>query len=264
MRTAARRRARLCVARLRATRRSRSRSSFTRCAIRRRSVSSCVSPGPRRPMPPFCRSRWVQPPTRRVAMCFSCASSTCSLPSALRARCAKMSRIRLTRSTTRHSSACSRLRCCTPDSAWSKMTRSAPVSRRCAAISSTLPRPANSAGSGRARRPPRLPTTVAPADVGERRDLGERARRGRRGRNRARRRAPCRRSPDVRTSASSRRSQRAQRAWAVARGCDAQRRVPARTQRGGVRLRLRGDSDAASRPGATARPSRSRACRPSA
>ena len=33
---------------------------------RRRSVSSCVSPGPRRPIPPFCRSRWVQPRTSRV------------------------------------------------------------------------------------------------------------------------------------------------------------------------------------------------------
>src|SRR5436190_17217412 len=45
------------------------------------------------------------------------------------------------------------------------MTRSADESRRWAAISSTLPRPANSAGSGRERRPPRLPTTVAPADL---------------------------------------------------------------------------------------------------
>ena len=58
----------------------------------RRSVSSWVSPGPRKPMPPFCRSRWVQPRTKRVAKCESCASSTCSLPSKLRARCAKISR----------------------------------------------------------------------------------------------------------------------------------------------------------------------------
>ena len=62
-------------------------------------------------------------------MCFSWASSTCSLPSLLRARCAKMSRIRLVRSTTRQPSACSRLRCCTPESGWSKITSSADVSR---------------------------------------------------------------------------------------------------------------------------------------
>ena len=37
-----------------------------RLAISRRSVSSWVSPGPRKPMPPFWRSRWVQPRTRRV------------------------------------------------------------------------------------------------------------------------------------------------------------------------------------------------------
>ena len=64
----ARRRVRLCTAWLRATRARRSFRSFTRSPMSRRSVSSCVSPGPRRPMPPFCRSRWVQPPTRRVAI----------------------------------------------------------------------------------------------------------------------------------------------------------------------------------------------------
>ena len=69
MRTSARRRVRLCTARLRDTRAMRERSTFTRCPIRRRSVSSCVSPGPRKPMPPFCRSRWVQPPARRVERC---------------------------------------------------------------------------------------------------------------------------------------------------------------------------------------------------
>ncbi len=144
---------------------SRDFSILTRVPISRRSVSSCVSPGPRKPMPPVCRSRWVQPRTSRVDRCCSCASSTCSLPSALCARCAKMSRIRLTRSTTRHCSARSRLRCCAPDSAWSKMTRSASVATRRAAISSTLPRPANSAGSGRARRAVTMSATSAPAEA---------------------------------------------------------------------------------------------------
>ena len=53
-------------------------------------------------MPPFCRSRWVQPRTSRVDRCLSWASSTCSLPSKLRARCAKISRMRPARSSTRH------------------------------------------------------------------------------------------------------------------------------------------------------------------
>ncbi len=131
--------------------------------MRRRSVSSCVSPGPRSPMPPVCRSRWVQPRTRRVDRCSSCASSTCSLPSALCARCAKMSRISAVRSTTRQSRARSRLRCCAPESAWSKMTRSDCVAVRSAAISSTLPLPANSAGSGFLRRAVITPATSAPA-----------------------------------------------------------------------------------------------------
>ncbi len=125
MRTAARRRVRPCVARWRSTCERRSFSARTRSPRRRRSVSSCFSPGPRRPMPPFCRSRWVQPPTRRVSWCLTCASSTWSLPSALRARRAKMSRMRLVRSTTRHSSRRSRLRCCAPVSVWLKITRSA-------------------------------------------------------------------------------------------------------------------------------------------
>ena len=81
-----------------------------RLAIKRRSVSNWVSPGPRSPMPPFCRSRWVQPRTSRVARCDSCASSTCSLPSKLRARWAKISKIKPLRSNTRRPVSFSRLR----------------------------------------------------------------------------------------------------------------------------------------------------------
>ena len=54
----------------------RSLSKETRLPSKRRSVSSCFSPGPRKPIPPFWRSRWVQPRTSRVARCWSWASST--------------------------------------------------------------------------------------------------------------------------------------------------------------------------------------------
>jgi len=109
-------RARRITARRRSIPPSLSLSSFTRLPSRRRSVSSWVSPGPRRPIPPRWRSRWVQPRTSRVARCSSCASSTWSLPSWERARWAKMSRMRLLRSTTRAASARSRLRLCPPES----------------------------------------------------------------------------------------------------------------------------------------------------
>ena len=68
----------------------------------RRSSSICFSPGPapQARSPPRCRSRWVHPRTRRVDRCCSLASSTCSLPSRLCARCAKMSRISAVRSST--------------------------------------------------------------------------------------------------------------------------------------------------------------------
>ena len=73
---------------------------------RRRSVSSCVSPGPRVPTPPPSRSRCCHIPRMRGRLYSSCASSTWSLPSALTACCAKMSRISCVRSTTR---ACERV-----------------------------------------------------------------------------------------------------------------------------------------------------------
>src|SRR5690606_21604079 len=131
----------------------------------RRSVSSWVSPGPRRPIePPRWRSRWVQPRTRRVAMCLSWASSTCSLPSWLRARWAKMSRIRPVRSTTRRSSAFSRLRSWPGVSGWFTSTRSAPVASHTALISSSLPLPTRVAGLGRSMRAVTTPARVAPAE----------------------------------------------------------------------------------------------------
>ena len=58
------------------------------------------------------RQRRRSTPTSRGSRYFSCASSTCSLPSRVRARRAKMSRISCVRSTTLRSSASSRLRSC--------------------------------------------------------------------------------------------------------------------------------------------------------
>ena len=58
-----------------------------RSRTRRRSTSSWVSPGPRVPTPPPpSRDKWVQARVRRGSRYSSCASSTCSLPSRLRAR----------------------------------------------------------------------------------------------------------------------------------------------------------------------------------
>ena len=79
------------------------------------------------------------------------------------ARCAKMSRMSVVRSTTRRSSRRSRLRCCAGESSWLKITSVAPVSAHTRAISSTLPEPAKSAGSGRLRRPSTTASTRTPA-----------------------------------------------------------------------------------------------------
>ena len=87
-----------------------------RSPIRRRSVSIWVSPGPpRKPKPPRCRSRWVHERTRRERWYFRCASSTCSAPSAVRARWPKISRMSPVRSMTLQPKAFSRLRCCAGD-----------------------------------------------------------------------------------------------------------------------------------------------------
>ena len=74
--------------------------ALMRWRMRRRSVSSLVSPGPRVPMPPPSRDNAAPAPTSRGNMYFSCASSTCSLPSRVRARREKMSRMSCVRSTT--------------------------------------------------------------------------------------------------------------------------------------------------------------------
>ena len=87
-------------------------SAAMRWRMRRRSVSSLVSPGPRVPMPPPSRDSASLDPASRGSRYCSCASSTCSCPSCVRARRAKMSRISSVRSMTRRPQTFSRLRAC--------------------------------------------------------------------------------------------------------------------------------------------------------
>src|ERR671931_173222 len=77
-------------------------------------------------------------PRMRGRLYSSCASSTCNLPSALVACCAKMSRISCVRSTTRACSVSSSVRCCDGSSSSSTRSTSAPASMY----------PRSSAGSG--------------------------------------------------------------------------------------------------------------------
>ncbi len=118
-----------------------------RSRTRRRSTSSRCSPGPRPPMPPPSRespsSRWA----RRGSRYFSCASSTCSLPSRERARCAKMSRISWVRSITRSSRRSAMLRACAGERSWSKITRSASCWKARTTRSSRRPEPTTVRGS---------------------------------------------------------------------------------------------------------------------
>ena len=86
---------------MRSTSPRRLRSCAIRSRTRRRSTSSCVSPGPRVPTPPPPGARGASTgAVSRGSRYWSCASSTCSLPSRLRARCAKMSRMSALRSMT--------------------------------------------------------------------------------------------------------------------------------------------------------------------
>ena len=134
----------------------------------RRSVSSCDSPGPRVPTPPPRRSRCCHMPRMRGRLYSSCASSTWSLPSALTACWAKMSRISCVRSTTRvvervlEVALLRRVELVVDEQALGlgrrerapSAPRSSPCRRRCAAPAA--------AGAGRRGRPARRPR-CAPA-----------------------------------------------------------------------------------------------------
>ena len=122
-----------------------------RSRMRRRSVSSLVSPGPRVPMPPPSRDSAADAPTSRGNRYRNCASSTCSLPSRVRARRAKMSRMSWVRSMTRRCRIFSMLRSCAGDSSLSKMTNDSCDSSQAAFNVSSLPEPMSVAGSGRSR-----------------------------------------------------------------------------------------------------------------
>src|SRR5207253_7922385 len=90
-------------------------------------------------------------PRIRGRLYSSCASSTCSFPSALTACWAKMSRISCVRSTTRACSASSRRRCCGGASSSSTSSTSAPDSPKALFSASSLPLPTYVRGSGAAR-----------------------------------------------------------------------------------------------------------------
>ena len=123
------------------SRRSRPRAAVARCwrtwstrsfifLIRsrmiRRSVSSWLSPGPRVPIPPPVRDRWVHSRVRRGSWYSSWASSTWSRPSWVWACWAKMSRISRLRSMTLTLSRLSRAFCWAGLSSSSATRRSKP------------------------------------------------------------------------------------------------------------------------------------------
>ena len=119
----------------------------------RRSVSSWVSPGPRVPIgllppPAVWRTRWVHMPASRGRIYWYCASSTCSLPSPVRARWAKISRMSAERSSTVHLVSSSRLRVCEGDRSLSNRMRLASFASASCRTSSALPSPIKVRGSG--------------------------------------------------------------------------------------------------------------------
>ncbi len=168
---------------------------------RRRSVSSCDSPGPRVPTPPptcavppppASRSRCFHMPRMRGRLYSSCASSTCSFPSAETACWAKMSRISWVRSTTRADSASSSARCCVGFS--SSSTRSTSARELSVGVLQLVE-------LALADVRPRIGARPVLHDVGDGRDA-----RGPRELPELRRARPRRRRPCARTASSSPRS----------------------------------------------------------
>src|ERR1044071_5351055 len=115
------------------------------------------------PIPPFCRDKWPQNRVNRGSKYWSCANSICSLPSRVRARCAKMSRINEVRSRTLQLKIFSRLRLCPGESSSSKITVSTSARLQWRANSSALPLPINVAAHGPAIFWVPSPITTPPA-----------------------------------------------------------------------------------------------------
>src|SRR5215212_11309414 len=136
-----------------------------RVRISRRSVSSWLSPGPRVPIPPPVRERWVQRRVRRGSWYSSCASSTWRRPSWVWACWAKMSRISRLRSITLTFRRPSSAFCWLGLSSSSATRTSKPVSLLAWASSSALPFPTYQFGSTWRRFCHSAPTTSAPAVV---------------------------------------------------------------------------------------------------
>ena len=130
-------------------------------------------PGPRVPTPPPSRSRCCHMPRMRGRLYSSCASSTWSFPSELRACCAKMSRISCVRSTTRVFSASSSVRCCVGLSSSSTSSTSAAASANDCFSSASFPFPTNVRGSGCARCWTSSPTRLDARGARQLRQLAE-------------------------------------------------------------------------------------------
>ena len=165
-------RCRRWVLRTRRTSSSSSRSFWIFRRMCRRSVSSWVSPGPRVPMgllPPEAvwRTRWVHMPVSRGRRYWYWASSTWSRPSRVRARPAKMSRIRPLRSKTLVSRLSERTRIWLGLSSLSNTTRSQFSAFTRSFTSCTLPLPMKLPGSG-ASRFWRAQATASPPAVSSR------------------------------------------------------------------------------------------------
>ena len=129
----------------------------------RRSVSICVSPGPRMPMPPRWRSRWVHMRVSRGSRYWYWASSTCVRALAVRARLANMSRMSPVRSSTLIFSSFSMLATCFDDRSSSKIAIAMSLSSVYWRISSSLPDPTKVRESGPFIFCVNLRTVTAPA-----------------------------------------------------------------------------------------------------
>ena len=114
-------------------------------------------------MPPPRRDSAALDPTSRGSRYFNCASSTCSLPSRVRARRAKMSRISCVRSTILRPISCSIWRSCAGVSSLSKITTSTSISAAEVASVLILPEPRKVEASGFGRSCRTRSTTSAPA-----------------------------------------------------------------------------------------------------